>query len=302
MTDPCVLDPSVVLGPSYNLYQFSDRLFKVVHFRTPWRRLRPKIEPGTLRKEKTEKAEKKLDAAISRAKRVVLEKALCNDWDWFGTFTLDRTKYDRYDLDKFYKDFTQWIRDQRKKHNVRIAYILIPEMHGDGAWHMHGLLRGVPDIVTFAELRSTGMLVPDILVRGDFSMWRGFHEKFGFCSLGRIKNAEASAFYITKYVGKCMNHSGISVGRHLYYCSHRLERAHLRGKVYGESDYLDKFLVNHYEFCDTGMARAAKGFDWDVAMDMCESCHVEWHGKLFEISGNSGCFSSLFHIDFSFLG
>ena len=259
-------DPSVVLGPSYNLYQFNHNLFKIVHFKSPLVRVK-----GAHEVDRSVKGnERKLDQAIARAKRVVLEKALCNDWDWFGTFTLDKTKYDRNDLDKFYKDFTQFIRDQRKKTGAPLRYMLIPEMHKDGAWHMHGLLYGVPDTVSFRSMRDSGVFVPNKLVWNDYHNWPAFLDKFGFCSLGRIRSSEGSGFYITKYVGKALKDSSISVGRHLYYASVGLSRALLRGEVYGESSWLDQFTVNHYDFCDIGMARSDRGFDWDYAMDLAE--------------------------------
>ena len=259
-------DPSVVLGPSYNLYQFNSNLFKIVHFKSPLVRVKGKNEVDRSVKGN----DRKMDQAISRAKRVVLEKALCNDWEWFGTFTLDKDKYDRFDLDKFYKDFTQWIRDQRKATGFKIRYILIPEAHKDGAWHMHGLLSGVPDPVSFRSIRADGVFVPNKLVWNDYYNWPGFADKFGFCSLGRIRNPEASGFYVTKYIGKSLQDSLVAVGKHLYYGSIGLSRAMLRGEVYGESAWLDQFTVNHYDFCDTGMARGDRGFDWDTAMDMAE--------------------------------
>ena len=260
-------DPSWVLLPSSNLVQFSDNLYKIVHFRNPLRRVKGSQEVDRFRKGN----ERKTDQAISRAKRVVLENALCNDWDWFATFTLNPEKYDRYNLDKFYKDFSQWIRDQRKKTGCKIKYLLIPEAHKDGAWHMHGLLRGVPDTVSFRTLRRQGFFVPNKLVWNDYYNWLGFADKFGYCSLGRIRNAEGAGFYVTKYIGKSLQDSNIQVGRHLYYASIGLSRPLLRGEVYGESAWLDQFTVNHYDFCDTGLARADRGFDWDYAQDMCES-------------------------------
>lgn len=259
-------DPSVVLGPSYNLYQFNSNLFKIVHFKSPLVRVKGKNEVDR----SVKGYDRKMDQAISRAKRVVLEKALCNDWEWFCAFTLDPQKYDRYNLDKFYKDFTQWIRDQRKATGHQIRYILVPELHKDGAWHMHGLMYDVPGLVSFRSMRAAGAFVPNKLVWNDYFNWPEFLDKFGFCSLGRLRSAEGSGFYVTKYISKDLQVSGVEVGRHLYYCSQRLSRALLRGEVYGESPWLDQFTVNHYDFCDTGIARGDRGFDWDTAMDMAE--------------------------------
>ena len=81
---------------------------------------------------------------ISRAKSRVFELALCNEWDIFLTFTLDPKKYDRDDLKKFQKDLGQFIRDYNKKYNLCIKYLLIPEEHKKGGWHLHGFLMGLP--------------------------------------------------------------------------------------------------------------------------------------------------------------
>lgn len=265
MENQPITAPPALVGASYNIYRYTDSIYKIVHFRNP----RVFVGSEKPRKDKPASSlDEKLDASISRAKRIILEYALCNSWEWFGTFTLDKTKYDRYNLAKFYKDFTQWIRDQRKKFKTPIRYILIPEMHQDGAWHMHGLLAGVPDLRTFSSLRVDGWNVPDRVVDGGYSCWLGFHRKFGFCSLGALRNPVACGFYVSKYVGKSLQDSGIKVGSHLYYANHGLARAQFHGDVYGESDFLDRFTVNHYEFVDTGFTKLQDNLDWSFGLDL----------------------------------
>lgn len=104
-----MFDTGIVL-PTYRIYRFKGSIYKLVKFK----RTAPYVYHGQT-KSKESKNEVKFDSSISRTKRLVLEKALCNDWEYFCTFTLSKEKYDRYKLDKFQKDFTQWIRDQRKK-------------------------------------------------------------------------------------------------------------------------------------------------------------------------------------------
>ena len=73
-----------LVGPDYNLYRYRADFYKVVRFKSTAPRL------GAVRKPKEEgfKHEDKLPAALSRARRVCLELALCNDWKWFATFTI----------------------------------------------------------------------------------------------------------------------------------------------------------------------------------------------------------------------
>ena len=76
--------------------------------------------------------EEKLSNNISRAKSKIYEYALCNDFEYFVTLTLDKNKIDRSNIDNFIKKLSQYIRDTRKSTGQKIQYILIPEKHKDG--------------------------------------------------------------------------------------------------------------------------------------------------------------------------
>ena len=102
--------PVEPIRPDYNIYRYTDGIYKIVNFKSTMPRFAPPV-----RTEET-KYDDKLVQSLSRARRVVLELAMCNDWAYFCTFTLDKTKYQREDLPKFHKDFSQWVRDQRKKY------------------------------------------------------------------------------------------------------------------------------------------------------------------------------------------
>lgn len=164
----------------------------------------------------------KFAAAVSRARSVVYELAICNDWEWFVTLTLDRAKYDRFALDAWRRDLAQWIRNQRRLHGVALDYLLIPERHQDGAWHMHGFLRGVPpgDLAPFVP-----GIHPQRLVDAGYLNWKKMADKFGFCSLGRIRQQRAAAGYVLKYVAKGLSSRLGDVGDHLYFASRGLDRA-----------------------------------------------------------------------------
>lgn len=164
----------------------------------------------------------KLKNNISRAKAKIFEYAMCNDWDYFITCTLDQQKYDRTDLAKFRKDLAQFIRNQRTKYQCDIRYLLIPEQHKDGkSWHMHGLLGGVKDEM-LADFNGN---VPLKLKVMGYKNYPEYQKKFGFVSLGEIKNKDAVSKYITKYINKNMERSVIELGCHMYYCSRGLNRS-----------------------------------------------------------------------------
>ena len=257
---PIVAPPELVL-PDYTIHAYPlHNMYKVVHFRST----APRFVSTADRAKKGN--DHKLDPAISRAKKVVLELALCNPWDYFCTFTLSSGKHDRFDLDEWHRGFTQWLRDERKK-GYDIRFVLVPERHKDGAWHAHGLFKGNVDLVSFADLRRAGHRVPDKLVNGGYLNWTAYQKKFGFCSFGRIRDPVACGFYTTKYLNKEIGQHVSNVGKHLYWASRPLERSVKHGDIYGHCSYLDGFLTNRYDFCDTGMTHVKDNLDWTFAME-----------------------------------
>lgn len=272
-----VANPPKLVGPDYNIYFYADSIYKIVKFKKPRDLLRP-LSP----KEHNKTSDgKKSDSALSRARRNVLELALCNNWKYFCTFTLDKSKYDRYDLKKWNEDFSQWIRDQRKKYrkfgfDLSFSFLLVPELHKDGAWHMHGLFGDIaPVTIPFSCERSQGLRVPDKLVDGGFFDWPDYREKFGFCSLGLIRNKVATAFYVSKYITKELDDSNSSLGAHTYYASRGLNHAVLHGSIYGDCAFLDPFLVNDFDFVKTGMTHTHDNLDWSFALEYMDFSDIQ---------------------------
>ena len=261
--------PLDLVRPDYNIYRYTDQIYKIIRFRTT------AVPTRLYDRSKFQKYDCKIPAALSRARRVVLELALCNSWDWFCTFTISKSKYDRSDLMTWRKSFTQWIRDQRKK-GLDISYLLVPEQHKDGSWHMHGFFCGVSDfLVSFADERKRGLKVPDKLVKGNFYDWPDYREKFGFCSFGAIRDPVAAGFYVVKYLTKDLHASAVPLGLSLYYCSQGLNRADFHGDIYGSCAYLNQFLTNKYDFCETGMTKVKDNVGWDFALEHMDILPLE---------------------------
>lgn len=195
-----------------------------------------------------EKPEKKLANNIIRAKAHIYELAICNDWDYFCTFTIDKTKYDRYDLRKFHIDFTRMIRNLNRKDGYNIKYLLIPEMHKDGAWHMHGLLSGLPDqeVRAFDKKEHLPLYIIEKLINNEsiFS-WSRYQNKFGFCDLENIKDIHKVSAYITKYISKELSNTITECNAHMYYASQKLKRAEVVERGFLEDNETDGF---EYQF------------------------------------------------------
>ncbi|MEG2311513.1 MAG: hypothetical protein RSB72_02310 [Bacilli bacterium] len=196
---------------------------------------------------------KKLSNSISRSKKQVLEKALCNEWLWFATLTLDPKKYVRDDLKTFIKDLGQFIRDQRKKYkDVKIKYLLIPELHADGKnWHLHGLFSDIP----IADIEPHPLKK---LSEKGYINWVTYQDQFGFNSLGAVKDPVKCSMYITKYISKDLDKAVTALDQKLYYCSRGLKTAEIVAqgrltqpinfKMAFEGLYSKSQFVDDYEF------------------------------------------------------
>lgn len=247
--------------PIYTIHCYRDDLFKVIKFKGN----RSGIKCRLGGPEEFEHYEEKLDPAFSRARSMVLQYALCNEWKWFFTGTIDKTKFDRFNLDTYYKSLSQWIRDERKRTESQISFLLIPEYHKNGAWHIHGLINNLPDSETELFTKHTRIpgrkRVPRKLIDGGYSNWPRYMEKFGYCSLGLIRNRIATAFYISKYVSKDMCQRKEDLGQHLYYHSRPLKKANKAADIYIGNILLDNLSSKcDYTFCQSGMVEAPWSF------------------------------------------
>lgn len=242
----------------YTLYSLGNGLFKCVRFNQSIQAVStlPKIEKAEFLE-----YDHKLDNSISRARSRILELGLCNEWEWFCSFTVDPKKYDRYNLNKFYLDFTQFLRDQRKK-GYSIKYLLVPERHKDGAWHLHGLMADLPPLVSFSKQLADGVNVPLDLATGNFYNWVDVSKKFGYCSLGRLNSPIKSAFYISKYMSKDNENLVTDKGQKLFRCSTGLNRKRKLGDHIMQNDRLDELLTHHYKFVSLGITKKDQNLDW----------------------------------------
>lgn len=207
--------------------EYSDHNFKVTHLRCV---KQAGIDTG--KPFFTAKGEAgndgKLSNSISRTRAKIFEYAMCNPWEYFVTLTLNPDRYNRYDLGKFNTDLSQAIRNYNKKHKVNIRYLLIPERHKDGAWHMHGFIMGLP-VEHLREFGKREKLPRKILERLNEGKrvftWDMYAERFGFADIEQIENHEAASKYITKYITEDIKQSITELNAHLYYCSKGLKGA-----------------------------------------------------------------------------
>jgi hypothetical protein len=165
---------------------------------------------------------------VARTKSKILEYSLCNEWEYFFTGTIDSTKFNRFNLDKFYKSLSKFFNNYNRDKKTKLEYLLIPEQHKNFAWHFHGFMKGIEkkDLISFTKLDY----VPINLKLNHYLNFPKYSKKFGYCSLGKIKKREACAKYMTKYISKSMLETEIKLNSNSYYHSTNLKKYSIIGK------------------------------------------------------------------------
>ena len=207
--------------------------------------------------------EQKLDNNLSRSKNRILELALCNPWEWYVTLTLDPAKYDRTDLGKFIKDLSQLVRDYRKKTGHQVKYMLIPERHEDGCWHMHGFLMGLPvgELHAFTLEEHLPYKILNRIKKGvPVYTWEAYANRFGHACIEAIQNQQAASRYITKYITKETMRTITELNAHTFYASKGLQGSvilmqDLLCKEIKEPDYSNDYVsVKWYDTPQVALA------------------------------------------------
>lgn len=154
----------------------------------------------------------KTERSARRARSQLREYALANEWDWFVTLTLDKTKIDRYDIAEITKKLNSWLSNQVKRYGLK--YVLIPELHKDGGVHFHGLFSG-------------GSLAPCCsghVDRGGHDVYNLERWPYGFTTAIRLYGEfERAVGYVCKYIGKGFAEKPI--GGRWYYHGGQLKKA-----------------------------------------------------------------------------
>lgn len=185
----------------------------------------------------------KLANNISRAKNKILEYVLCNDFIFFVSLTLNPQNYDRENLKKYIKDLGCFIQNYNRRKNANIKYLLVPERHKDGCWHMHGFIMGLPyDRLELLNLHGGGPIPQGIVEKikkgGLVYTFPDYEKRFGYNLFEPIRNKKAAALYMSKYLTKDISRNVKELGNHLYYCSKGLKKAEIiKQGQFLDSDY-----------------------------------------------------------------
>lgn len=172
------------------------------------------------------------------SKNRLTELILANpDFNYFFTGTLDPKKWNRQDFATFYRSFKRFL------HHKHIKYILVPEYHADGkSIHLHGVFN--ESIEPYLAEFNLSQKLPNFITQGlkdgrEIFNFPEYAKRFGYVSIEHIRNLEAVARYITKYVAKSFDDPESRVSYNRYFCSLGLNRPY--------NDYLQNSDFDDFE-------------------------------------------------------
>lgn len=163
------------------------------------------------------------DRAERRARRRVRDLALSNTFDYFVTLTLDAAQIDRHDVAAIGAKLRRWLSNQVQRKGLR--YILIPELHRDGAVHFHGFFNDALSVVDSGTLANVPGRRKPAKPRSQAERQRWLDAgaqvvynlpgwSLGFSTAIRLHGSyPAAVAYVCKYVSK----DGQKIGGRWYY-------------------------------------------------------------------------------------
>lgn len=165
------------------------------------KKLAKKTNKPREKREKIQAKQKDLDRARSRARANVRRLALCNDFKWFVTLTINPDKIDSYDVALVTKRMNQWASNQVKRKGLK--YILVPEFHESGRVHYHGFFNDVLRAVPSNKTDKCGHMIFNL------PEWT-----YGFTTAIELYGSyHAAVAYTCKYIGK----NSTKIGGRWYY-------------------------------------------------------------------------------------
>lgn len=189
--------------------------------------------------EQKRKAESERVSA-ARCKNNLYYISRSNVWQWFVTLTIAPSdRIDRYNYDECSAKVRKWFDNLRQRKTPDLYYLIVPEMHKDGAWHYHALIGGA-DGLTFVDSGHKDAGGEPIY---NFEDWR-----YGFSTATRIVDTCRASSYIAKYITKDMCRA--TKGKHRFWASKSCQRASVEDYLV-DADELARYrqeLMEHMSY------------------------------------------------------
>lgn len=130
------------------------------------------------------------ERSLRRTQAEIADLIECNDFQWFGTLTLDPKKLDRYDSEKVKLKVKNFL-DNLRRISPEVKYLLVPERHKDGALHFHALFAHLNAQMSDSGRKYRGQPIYNLKAY-----------RLGFSNFTEIRDLQKTANYCRKYITK----------------------------------------------------------------------------------------------------
>lgn len=87
-----------------------------------------------------------LEVSKNRTINTIYELSRSNHWDYFITMTFNPQRVNSYDLDDCYDCIKKYLQFIRRNYCKDLIYLVVPEKHISGRYHLHGLIGNAENI------------------------------------------------------------------------------------------------------------------------------------------------------------
>lgn len=181
---------------------------------------------------KSERNQINIDRSVRRTRTFITDIAICNSWDLWVTFTFDKLKVDRYNVQRCKSKMSLWLHRQ-KMHSPNMQYLIVPEFHkrceecsnfkkdscphddAPKALHFHALVSNYN-----GNLKDSGHKTK----RGQ-TVYKMTGYRSGFTEAVRLTKNDGDDIAIAHYIAKYITKDTISIfAQKRYWCSQGLTR------------------------------------------------------------------------------
>lgn len=134
-------------------------------------------------------------SSLNRTKTLIRDIILCNNFDYFCTFTFNPDRIDSFNFGRCYSAMSSWLhhqRDNSRGKGIEFRYLIVPELHKSGRWHFHALISGYT-----GRLRPSGCVTSTCRPIYNITSFRS-----GFTTAVAVDSADGVANYVSKYITK----------------------------------------------------------------------------------------------------
>ncbi len=181
-----------------------------------------KIKP-----DKPKDKDRSIVTSMNRSINKIYELTRANEWTHFVTLTFNDT-INRYDYDEC-KDAMYKFLKQTRYYNPDMKYVIVPELHKDGAFHFHGLFSEIPNVqmvdsgrYSFGKYVFKAENIPANLIGRCKLIYNMERYDFGYSDIQIVEDTKKASNYITKYITKEL--AVVTKGKKRYWSSRNLNK------------------------------------------------------------------------------